>query len=273
MTRLLREGLEEGAFGYSTGLEYAPEAGATEEEITVPVPRIARGAGRSTPPTRASATRGRWRRSRKHCARPKRRGATANLASAAAQRDGRRAACDRSGRKARAPTAWRSRSTCTPGCYGTTYLATAAADLGARGGGRRRSARACMTRPRATASGVQQHPVSGRRLGAAGAARQRAFPQYARLSLAEIGRLRGRTRTTPLWICSNAAADDLSRPMVIIHCLSEAQQHECFCTSAVHAWFGRDYAGAGRAAGGQRFMAPIAGPHGSGASWCARRAR
>ena len=29
MTRLLCEGLEEGAFGYSTGLEYAPEAGAS----------------------------------------------------------------------------------------------------------------------------------------------------------------------------------------------------------------------------------------------------
>ena len=34
MQDLLRKGLEEGAFGYSTGLEYATETGATEEEVT-----------------------------------------------------------------------------------------------------------------------------------------------------------------------------------------------------------------------------------------------
>ena len=34
MGDLLRESLGEGAWGYSTGLEYAQEAGATEEEIT-----------------------------------------------------------------------------------------------------------------------------------------------------------------------------------------------------------------------------------------------
>jgi len=33
MTRLLEESLAEGAFGYSTGLEYAQEAGAPEEEV------------------------------------------------------------------------------------------------------------------------------------------------------------------------------------------------------------------------------------------------
>lgn len=34
MQDLLREGLEDGAFGYSTGLEYATEMGATEDEVT-----------------------------------------------------------------------------------------------------------------------------------------------------------------------------------------------------------------------------------------------
>src|SRR4029079_1864453 len=33
MRHLLRQGLEEGAFGYSTGLEYATEVGASEEEV------------------------------------------------------------------------------------------------------------------------------------------------------------------------------------------------------------------------------------------------
>jgi N-acyl-D-aspartate/D-glutamate deacylase len=40
MQRLLRESLDEGAWGYSTGLEYAQEQAATEEEITA----LARGA-------------------------------------------------------------------------------------------------------------------------------------------------------------------------------------------------------------------------------------
>ena len=34
MTNLLEEGLEQGAWGYSTGLEYAQERGATEAELT-----------------------------------------------------------------------------------------------------------------------------------------------------------------------------------------------------------------------------------------------
>ena len=34
MKYLLRQGLEEGAYGYSTGLEYSTEIGATEEEVT-----------------------------------------------------------------------------------------------------------------------------------------------------------------------------------------------------------------------------------------------
>jgi N-acyl-D-aspartate/D-glutamate deacylase len=44
MTFLLRESLAEGAWGYSTGLEYAPEAGASEEELTA-LARANRAAG------------------------------------------------------------------------------------------------------------------------------------------------------------------------------------------------------------------------------------
>jgi len=45
MKRLLREGLEEGAFGYSTGLEYAAEVGASEEEVTALCREVARVGG------------------------------------------------------------------------------------------------------------------------------------------------------------------------------------------------------------------------------------
>ena len=34
MGALLEQGMEEGAWGYSTGLEYGPEVGCTEEEVT-----------------------------------------------------------------------------------------------------------------------------------------------------------------------------------------------------------------------------------------------
>lgn len=45
MKALLRESLGEGAWGYSTGLEYAQEAGATEEEVAELCAEMARGGG------------------------------------------------------------------------------------------------------------------------------------------------------------------------------------------------------------------------------------
>jgi N-acyl-D-amino-acid deacylase len=45
MTRLLEEALDEGAWGYSTGLEYAQEAGASEQEVEALCRTLARGGG------------------------------------------------------------------------------------------------------------------------------------------------------------------------------------------------------------------------------------
>ena len=45
MTELLQEGLEEGAFGYSTGLEYPTEIGASEDEVTELCRVVARRGG------------------------------------------------------------------------------------------------------------------------------------------------------------------------------------------------------------------------------------
>jgi N-acyl-D-amino-acid deacylase len=45
MKALLRESLAEGAWGYSTGLEYAQEAGAPEEEVAALCTEMARGGG------------------------------------------------------------------------------------------------------------------------------------------------------------------------------------------------------------------------------------
>ena len=55
MTRLLEEGMEAGAWGYSTGLEYATEQGAQEPEITA-LARATPGGAASTPPTPASGS-------------------------------------------------------------------------------------------------------------------------------------------------------------------------------------------------------------------------
>src|SRR5437899_186890 len=45
MTRLLEQALEEGAFGFSTGLEYGPERACSEEEILALLRVVARSGG------------------------------------------------------------------------------------------------------------------------------------------------------------------------------------------------------------------------------------
>ncbi len=54
------------------------------------------------------------------------------------------------------------------------------------------------------------------------------FPDYARRTLAEIGSVRGQDAHDAALDLLAEAADDLSRPMVIIHCHTEAQQREVF---------------------------------------------
>jgi N-acyl-D-amino-acid deacylase len=54
------------------------------------------------------------------------------------------------------------------------------------------------------------------------------WPEYARRSLAEIGRLRGKDPHDAALNLLAGGADDLTQPMVIIHCHSETQQQEAF---------------------------------------------
>ena len=60
MVRLLEEGLDAGAFGYSTGLEYPAERACSEEEM-VALCRVVARAGGCTRPTSATRRSTRWR--------------------------------------------------------------------------------------------------------------------------------------------------------------------------------------------------------------------
>ena len=70
MERLLAQGLEEGAFGFSTGLEYGPERACSEAEVTR-LCRVTARAGASTPPTPATAPARRGRPWPRRSARPR----------------------------------------------------------------------------------------------------------------------------------------------------------------------------------------------------------
>jgi N-acyl-D-amino-acid deacylase len=54
------------------------------------------------------------------------------------------------------------------------------------------------------------------------------WPHYARRSLAEIGRLRDQDPHDAALDLLVPCVDDLTKPMVIIHCVTEAQQREVF---------------------------------------------
>jgi N-acyl-D-amino-acid deacylase len=227
MKRLLREGLEEGAFGFSTGLEYAPETGASEEEITSLCCEVARAGALYATHTR-------------------KRDAGAVEAVAEALRTGRNAGVrtqishllPRSGtadgqraielvEKARADGLDVSFDMHTR-LYGTTFLSALLPPWAREGG------------PVAVAARLRD-PVQRERIKmfssilSAGHDWERVvlldnvlFPQYARHRLAEIGRLRGQDPHDAALDMLELGAGDLSSPMVIIHCLTEAQQEECF---------------------------------------------
>ncbi len=227
MTRLLCEGLEEGAFGFSTGLEYAPEAGASEEEITGLCREVARAGALYATHTR-------------------KRDAGAVAAVAEALRTGRNAGVrlqishllPRSGaadgrrsielvEKARAEGLDVSFDMHTR-LYGTTFLASLLPPWAREGGGAALAARLHDPALRERIKAFSSILSAGDDWERVVLLDNVLFPEYARLSLAEIGRLRGQDPHDAALDMLKRGADDLSRPMVIIHCLSEAQQQECF---------------------------------------------
>jgi N-acyl-D-amino-acid deacylase len=227
MTRLLCEGLDEGAFGYSTGLEYAPEIGASEEEITCLCREVARAGA-----LYATHTRKRDAGAVEAIAEALRTGERAevrlqvsHLLPRSGAADGRRAIELVEAARARGQDVAFDMHT---RLYGTTFLASLLPPWAREGSGAAIAARLgdAETRERIKAfSSILSAGGDWERLVLLDNPR---FPEYARRSLAEIGRLRGQHPHDAALDMLRLGADDLSQPMVIIHCLTEEQQRECF---------------------------------------------
>jgi N-acyl-D-aspartate/D-glutamate deacylase len=227
MGDMLREALDEGAFGFSTGLEYAAETAATEEEIITLLRIVKARGGIYATHTRArdagavdavaeallTAENAGVRLQVSHLL-PRSGaadGARAIEIVEAARKNGLDVAFDMHTRR-----------------YGTTFLsallppwirsepsqsvAAALCDRASRE--RMKEFRSILS-----ASGDWERVVL---------LDNPRWPHYARRSLAEIGRLRGQEPHDAALDLLVPYVGDLSKPMVIIHCISEAQQREVF---------------------------------------------
>lgn len=227
MTRLLCEGLEQGAFGFSTGLEYAPEAGASEEEVTCLCREVARAGALYATHTRkrdagAVAAVAEALRTAEHAGV---RLQISHLLPRSGLADGRQATELVEQARARGQDVAFDMHT---RLYGTTFLAALLPGWARAGGAAAIAARLGNAEERAAIkafSSILSASGDWERLVLLD---NRRFPEYARLSLAEIGRLRGQHPHDAALDLLREGADDLSQPMVIIHCHTETQQRECF---------------------------------------------
>jgi len=220
MQRLLEESLEQGAWGYSTGLEYAAERGATEDELVELCSVCARHGG-----LYATHTRNRDGASAEAVAEAVR---TAERAAARLQvshlvpRDGlesaRRCVEHVEGARARGVDAAFDMHTRR---YGTTYLRSALPPwaLDAPELLRDRSARERM-------KGYTSILSAGDDWSRVVVLDNDVWPDYSRRDLAEIARERGQEPLDAVY--DLLAADDASGLMVIIRCYTEEQQREAF---------------------------------------------
>jgi N-acyl-D-aspartate/D-glutamate deacylase len=227
MGEMLREALEEGAFGYSTGLEYAAEAAATEEEI-VALLRIVKACGGIY----ATHTRARDVGAVEAVAEALRTAAevgvrlqVSHLLPRSGAADGTRAiemveAARRDGLDVAFDMHTRR--------YGTTFLS---ALLPPWVRSEPSAAVAAALRDRGSRARMKEY----RSILSAGGDWERVvlldnphWPHYARRSLAEIGRLREQEPHDAALDLLMPYVGDLTKPMVIIHCVTEPQQREVF---------------------------------------------
>jgi N-acyl-D-amino-acid deacylase len=227
MGQMLNEALDDGAFGYSTGLEYAPEAGATEEEIAGLLHVVAERGGIYATHTRArdvgaiAAIAEALRTAEKAGVRLQ----VSHLLPRSGPADGTRAieivdAARRRGLDVAFDMHTRR--------YGTTFLSSllppwirkeppsviAAALCDGEQRKRMKEFRSILS-----ASGDWERVVL---------LDNPHWPDYARRSLAEIGRLRDEDPHDAALDLLVPCVGDLTKPMVIIHCVTVAQQCEVF---------------------------------------------
>ena len=221
---LLRESLGEGAWGYSTGLEYAQESGATEEEITA-LCRALDGQLYATHTRRRDA--GQFEsveeaiRTAEH--------AEARLqVSHLVPRNGieESAPLDRA-RRARPRPRPRRRVRHAHAPLRDHAPLRGAAAVGARRGRPRRAARA--TPPRATGCARTAASSAPATTGRASCCFDNPFwPEYARRDLAEIAAERGQEPLDAVYDLLVPAVEEPHRLMVIINAYDEQEQREAF---------------------------------------------
>jgi N-acyl-D-amino-acid deacylase len=227
MGDMLREALDEGAFGYSTGLEYPAEAAATEEEIASLVRIVAARDAIYATHTRArdegavDAVAEALRTAEKARVRLQ----VSHLLPRSGAADGTRAIEIVEAARARGLDVAFDMHTRR---YGTTFLSSLLPSWVRK---EPPAAIAAALRSREKRSRMKEY----RSILSASRDWERVvlldnphWPHYARHSLAEVGRLREQEPHDAALDLLLPYVDDLTKPMVIIHCNTEAQQREVF---------------------------------------------
>ena len=228
MKKLLAESLAEGAWGYSTGLEYAQEAGATEDEVAELCRVLARGGG-----LYATHTRRRDEGATDSVAEAIRvatasRGAAPGLAPRSEERDRGVAPLGRARRGGPGARARRRVRHAHAALRPHAPLRRAAA-VGARRGARAASPSSCATRRPATGCGrTGASSAPGDDWGRIVLLDNPFWPQYARRDLASIAAERGQAPLDTVYDLLLGALDAPHRLMVIIHAYTEEEQREAF---------------------------------------------
>jgi N-acyl-D-amino-acid deacylase len=227
MAFLLEEGLEQGAWGYSTGLEYAQERGASEDELTALCRVSARRGGIYATHTRrrdagaADAVEEAVRTARASEGRLQ----LSHLIPRSGEEEGRRCiaaidAADASGLDVAFDMHTR--------LYGTTFLHTVLPPALLNEPPTRLAE---LLRKRATIAAIEDYES----ILSAGGDWDRivlldnpVVPEHARRSIAAIAVERGQEPLEAVCDLLLAALPDTARLMVINHCHTEAQQREAF---------------------------------------------
>lgn len=227
MTHLLEEGLDQGAWGYSTGLEYAQERGATEAELTELCRVSARRGGIYATHTRrrdagsAEAVEEAVRTARAAEGRLQ----LSHLIPRSGEEEGRRCiAVIDAAAGAGVDVAFDMHTR----LYGTTFLHAALPPAVLNAEPERQAE---LLRDRATLKAIESYES----ILSAGGDWDRivlldnpVVPEYGRRSIAAIAAERGQEPLETVCDLVLAALPDTARLMVINHCHTEAQQRETF---------------------------------------------
>lgn len=227
MKYLLEKGMEEGAFGLSSGLEYPAEAGAGEAELTELCRVVARAGGLYATHTRkrdagaAEAVEEAVRTARNAAVRLQ----VSHLLPRAGRDECERCVEVVERALARGDDLAFDMHT---RLYGTTYLSTVIPPWAMEGG---KAALAGRLGDRAARRRMKEF----RSILSAGGDWQRIvlldnalWPEYARRDIAAIAEERGQEPLDTVYDLLVRAVDDLHRLMVIIHCYVPDQQREIF---------------------------------------------